>query len=268
MQALEVQTFLSSLNGGWVDPTTTVDTFKAGDPRAEVRGIAVAWMSYRWALEQAMALGCNMFVTHEPTYYSHRDADQQMLPRPATQAKRQFIEQSGLVILRCHDLWDQLPDIGIADAWGRLLGLGPAIAGQGFYRVYAVGGRTALDVARQVAVRTQPLGQEAIQLIGPPGHAVTRLAVGIGALTPLMKFIDDYQADLALCTDDGLVYWRDAAYAIDNNLPVIVVNHAVSEVAGIECLARRLQTQFPQIPVHYLAQQCMYQLVTGDTDSH
>jgi len=262
MQAFELQSFLNSLNGGWVDPLKTVDTFKSGDPQAEVRGIAVAWMSYRWALEQALALGCNVFVTHEPTYYSHLDTDAHMLRRPGTQAKRKFIEESGLVILRCNDLWDQLPAIGITDAWGKLLGLGPPIDGEGFYRVYDVTGRTALDVARQVAARTQPFGQEAVQLIGPSDQAVTRVCIGTGVVTPLLKFIDDYQADLAICTDDGLVYWREAAFAIDMHLPVIVVNHAVSELAGIASLASRLQTQFPQLPVHYLPQKCMYRLVT------
>jgi len=125
-----------------------------------------------------------------------------------------------------------------------------------------LGADIVLDVARQVAARTQPFGQDAVQLIGPSDQPVTRVCIGTGVVTPLLKFIDDYQADLAICTDDGLIYWRDAALAIDIHLPVIVVNHAVSELAGIASLASRLQAQFPQLPVHYLPQKCMYRLVT------
>ncbi len=46
MKARDLQSYLQSLNGGWVDPQKTVDTFKSGDPGAEVTGIAVGWMSY------------------------------------------------------------------------------------------------------------------------------------------------------------------------------------------------------------------------------
>ena len=46
--------------------------------------------------------------------------------------------------------------------------------------------------------------------------------------------------DLAICTDDGFTYWHDAAYAIDMGIPAIVVNHAVSEEAGLMNLARHL----------------------------
>jgi hypothetical protein len=41
-----------------------------------------------------------------------------------------------------------------------------------------------------------------------------------------------YRADMAICTDDGCVYWRDGVYAIDAGFPVALVNHPVSE----ECM--------------------------------
>src|SRR6185436_6480024 len=102
----------------------TVDTWKAGDPQADVRGIAVGWMSYTWALEEAAAHDCNLFITHEPTFYHHRDNDPVILAWPECVAKREKIAALGLTILRCHDLWDQLPGLGIPEAWGRKLGLG------------------------------------------------------------------------------------------------------------------------------------------------
>jgi hypothetical protein len=65
VRASDVRDYLSSLNGGWVNTERTVDTFKAGDPNAVVKGIAVGWMSYTWALREALRLGCNLFITHE-----------------------------------------------------------------------------------------------------------------------------------------------------------------------------------------------------------
>ena len=261
MQAHELQAFLRSLNGGWMNLDKTVDTYKSGDPATEVRGIAVGWMSYTWALRRALDLGCNVFVTHEPTYYDHYDNNERMFGMPGVRDKQRFIEDSGLVILRCHDLWDQVPGIGIPDSWADFLGLGQAVAGSGYFRVYDVSGRTARDVASQVAERTRPLGQQAVQLIGPANKLVTRLCIGTGAITPFLNSLTTYKIDLMLCTDDGITYWRDAAYAIDHDVPIIVVNHAVSEEAGLVNLANRLRAQFPDVPVHHIPQRCMYQLV-------
>ena len=152
LTAGEVYGYLKSLDGGWVQWDKTVDTFKSGSPAAQVKGIAVAWMSYTHALKKALELGCNMFVTHEPTYFNHRDDDARIFRFPAAKAKREFIEKSGLVILRCHDLWDQYPKIGIPSGWGQLLELGDPIEGSGYYYVYDGKGRTAGAVARQIAL--------------------------------------------------------------------------------------------------------------------
>ncbi|NIM93332.1 MAG: hypothetical protein GTO18_06435 [Anaerolineales bacterium] len=262
MNARELQAYLKSLDGGWVHPENTVDTIKSGNSEVEITGIAVAWMSYLWALEKAVELDCNVFITHEPTYYSHQGNDMEIFNLRSAFNKRAFLEETGLTVIRCHDLWDQFPDIGIPDSWGQLLGFGEAIDGNGFLRVYDVRGRTALDVAQQVASRTKEYGQEAVQLIGPADYPVTRLGIGTGAITPYRSFLHDYQVDLAICTDDGMFYCFEAAIAIDMGLPMIVVNHPVSEEVGMINLAHHLENQFPSIPVHHIPQGCMYRLIS------
>jgi putative NIF3 family GTP cyclohydrolase 1 type 2 len=263
MKAIDLYNYLHQLDGGWVDWDDTVDAFKSGDPQAEVRGIAVGWMSYTWALQRALQLGCNVFVTHEPTYYAHRDQPQAPWQLQGTRDKRQFIEDSGLVILRCHDLWDQYPGIGIPDSWGAFLGLGEAIAGEGYYRVYDARGLTAGEVARRIAGSVRDFGQEAVALVGPAEKPVQRVALGTGAITPFFHFIEKYNIDLAICTDDGFTWWRDGAYAIDNDLPVVVVAHSASEEAGLRNLAAHLKAAFPDSPVHHIPQRCMYRLVAA-----
>lgn len=264
MRASELQDYFQSLNGGWVNPSDTVDTFKAGDPATEILGIAVGWMSYTWALRRAVGLGCNVFVTHEPTYYSHRDNDDSVLRYAGVRAKRDFIEAHELVILRCHDLWDQFPVLGIPDAWAELLGLSHPVISEGYFRVFQTSGETARSIAQRVATRTAPLGQEAVQLIGPADKPAKRVVLGTGALTPFRHFLDAYDCDLAICTDDGLTYWRDGALSLDLEIPIVVVNHAVSEIHGMQKLAEHLAEKFPMIPVHFIPQTCMFQLVRGD----
>jgi len=258
----EVHGYLKSLDGGWVQWEKTVDTFKSGAPETVVKGIAVGWMSYTHALKRALELGCNLFVTHEPTYYNHRDNDPAIFRFPAVKAKREFIESTGLVIIRCHDVWDQYPKIGIPQGWGRLLELGDPIGGAGYFYVYDGKGRTAGAVARQLAARTASLGQPGVQLIGPENKPVNRIVLGTGAITPMFQFIEKLAADMAICTDDGFTYWRDGAYAMDAGFPVAVVNHPVSEEYSMSLLARHLSEKFPQVPVHHIPQRCMYRLLT------
>lgn len=265
MKASDLQAYFHDLAGEWQYPDDTVDTFKSGAPETAVRGIAVGWMSYTWALEEAHRLGCNVFVTHEPTFYNHRDRWELAQDLPVAQAKRAWLEESGMVVLRCHDLWDRIPEMGIPDTWGGILGFSEAIDGDEHVRVYDGGDRSALEIAQQVAAAVGSFGQEAVQLIGPQEPRVSRICTGTGAITPFFRYVEQFEADMAICTDDGIAYWKHGAYAIDARIPLLVVHHHVSEEAGVQGLAKHLQEAFPQVPVHYIRQRCMYRLVKGQS---
>jgi len=260
MKAQNIQDYLRLLAGEWQYPVDTVDTFKAGDPAADVHSIAVGWMSYTWALQRALELDCNVFITHEPTYYNHRDDDPAIFRFPGVREKRQFIEDNDLVIIRCHDLWDQIPGTGIPDSWGKLLDLGRPIDSNTYIRIYAAAGVTAGELARHVARCTAIYGQPGVQLIGSADKVVQRVSIGTGAITPYLDCVERFEIDLAICTDDGIDYWRDGGFAIDMNIPIIVVNHMVSEEIGMQRLAETLSRRFRSVPVHHIRQRCMYRL--------
>lgn len=260
LTAGDVNKYLNSLGTEWVDLSKTVDTFKSPGPEVEVKGIAVAWMSYTWALERALELGCNLFVTHEPTYYNHWDNDEKIFRFESARKKREFIEKSGLTIIRCHDVWDQYPEIGIPTAWGKLLELEGPIEGSGYYYVYDGKAQAAGLIAGKIAARVAELGQPGVQFIGPEDKPVNRIVLGTGAITPMFHFIEELGADMAICSDDGFTYWRDGAFAIDSGFPVAVVNHPVSEEYGMKLLAEHLAGKYPQVPVHHIPQRCMYKV--------
>ena len=246
-----------------MDLDHTVDTFKSGDPDSEIKGIAVAWMSTLKAIQKAIDLECNVLITHEPTYYNHHDApDSPIFTFEGARDKRDFIDRSGMVIIRCHDLWDQVPEMGIPASWGTHLQLGYLIGGRGYYRVYDVSGKTAGDVAQLVAAKTRQFGQPAVQLIGNPDRPVNRAVIGTGAITPFFTYITEYNADLAICSDDGFTYWQHGAFALDHDVPVILVNHAVSEEMGMINLTKHLAEHFPDISIYHIPQGCQYSLVS------
>ncbi len=53
----------------WVNWEKTVDQFMAGDPDAEVRGIATTWLATNARLTEAASMGLNFVIAHEGAFY-------------------------------------------------------------------------------------------------------------------------------------------------------------------------------------------------------
>src|SRR4051812_25027079 len=89
----------------------TVDTVKLGDTRQPLKRVAVTFLASIEVIEQAAALGANLLITHEPTFYNHPDQTDWLAGNPVYAAKRQAAEAAGLVIWRFHDTLHSLrPD--------------------------------------------------------------------------------------------------------------------------------------------------------------
>jgi len=260
----DVQRYLQTLASPWQYPADTVDTLKAGHPESTVSGIAVAWLPFSWALQRANTLGCSLFVTHEPTFYDHADAREELFALDIPAARRVWLQEKQMAVLRCHDLWDRYPQEGITDAWAEFLGLEDLIDGSEFSKLFAVPPTTARSYAADLARRTAPLGQPGVQLIGDGDRRVETVCIGTGAISPYLDLVSRFQPDLVVCSDDGLDYWRDGAFAVDGGPPIVVVHHGVTEEPGIAKLASVLRSAFPEVAVHHIEQRCMYEFVTAE----
>ena len=254
--------------GTWVDwQGGTCDGFKHGDPDAEVMGIAVGWQSLLSSLEEAHDRGCNLFITHEPTFYSHMDDDPAMMATSPARRKRAFLDRTGLVVYRCHDVWDRFPERGIIDAWSDFLQLGEPVRRDGYYRLHELPSTTAWEVAQRIGRRVAELGEQMVQFMGPRHKMVQRLAIGTGAITDVRRMVD-LGADLLLTTDDGVVLWRDGAWVADLGLPMIIVNHMTSEIPGLRQLAAYLGEQYPQVPVEFVGPTCSYEIMATERSQY
>jgi len=252
--------------GPWVDwDGSTCDGFKYGDPDREVTGIAVGWQSLQSALEEAHRKGCNLFVTHEPTFYSHMDDDEVLKTSPPAEKKRRFLDRTGMIVYRCHDLWDVYPRQGILDAWADFLGLSEPAVKSRYCSIHPVPTTTAWELALRIACRVKPLGQQSVQFIGTKWRMVSRLAIGTGAITPVREMIE-MGADVVLATDDGTSMWRDGSYAADLGVPIILVNHTTAEIPGVRQLAAYLAEQFAPMPVEFVGPTCGYQIYASETE--
>lgn len=259
MKAIDLDRHMRAV-GEWVDWEHTCDGFKSGSPETEVRRIAVAWQSTFPALREAHESGCNLFITHEPTFYTHMDDDADVFRYDHARRKKEFLEETGMAIYRCHDVWDAMPGIGIVDSWARGLGFeGEPVARDRFHVAHSVEG-TVRDVAERLREKVKAIGQERVLVIGDLDQPVSRIALGTGAITQLYVMAD-LGADIVVGTDDGMNLWSAGEWCLDRGLPLIIVNHCTAEEWGMMNLAHYVAGSFPQVLVKHIPQGCTYRLI-------
>ena len=245
--------------GEWVNWEKTCDQFLHGDPEVEVKGIAVCWCCSLPRLRDAEKRGCNLFVTHEPLY-SYLEPQENA--HPAEEAKSRFLRESAMTILRCHDTWDVMPEIGIVDSWSRFLGYaGAPAAAIKYYSAHDLPPQTtALSVALNTLERVRELGQQSVHFIGDSNRPVSRIALGTGAITNF-RLMAALGADILILTDDGTRLWESGHWSHDTGIPLIVVNHATAEEPGMMDMARYFSNQFG-MKVEHIPQGCLYETMS------
>jgi len=107
----------------WRD-TTTRDRFKFGGPDTVVTGIATSFMGTFEALTKATALGLNMLIPHEDTYWNDGDNTTLVENDPVYKMKVDFMTKHNVVIFRIHDhMHAQHPDFTFSGASRRTLSM-------------------------------------------------------------------------------------------------------------------------------------------------
>jgi len=115
-------------------------------------------------------------------------------------------------------------------------------------------------LAHDVGRRVRQFGQQAVLTVGDQNKKVSKVAIGTGAITSAREF-HRIGADVGIVTE--ITWWRDARWALDTGLPLIVVDHTVSEEPGLINLAKYLKRQFPEVKVEYLPTHCPFKVVTA-----
>ena len=235
----------------------TVDTFKAGNPDAEVKGIAVTMMATLDVLERAAAAGQNLIITHEPTFYNHLDRPDDLEQKendPVLAAKRAFIQEHGLVIWRFHDHWHRRKPDGIEAGMAHALGW-ENFQDSGNQYLFAIPETDLEHLASDLKSR---LKIRVMRVVGDPKLKVRKVALvpgasGFGKETRALE-ISDVQV---LVTGEPRE-WETVEYvadAVTEGKPkaLIILGHIPSEQAGMEECARWLKTFVSEVPVEFVA---------------
>ena len=224
------------------------DTFKAGKPDTEVRGIATSGMSTFDVLRRAASAGKNFVITHEPTFYNDRDVTASLGSDPVYLAKQRFIAGHNLVIWRFHDHAHAMrPDPLVAGS-ARALGW-TQYASPTDPRLYTLPATTLGELAADIARRT---GDRGIRVAGDPAMKVSRVALGPGyGMPPLTSGVDVSVGGEIAESGGNSEYVLDAA-AAGQPKGMIMLGHMMSEDHGMQEVADWLRTFLSDVPIAFI----------------
>lgn len=237
------------------------DVLVAGQPEAEVTGIATTFMATVDVLRRAAATGANLIITHEPTYYTTED-DTSWLTNSEDSvymAKMALMEQHGLSIWRYHDHMhaagrDQIYDGLIAElGWG-------GYEDKQYPKpwLYTIPATSLRELA---LFFKHKLGMKTIQTVGRGDLLCSRVGIlvgggslGLGRENMPMELMEQEKLDVLVCGEIG--EWTLTAYVNDAgqlgmNRGMIVLGHERSEEWGMKHMAHWLGTMLNPLPVHF-----------------
>jgi len=238
----------------WSEPT--VDTFKAGDPDTPVTCIATTMMATFDVLQRAAAAGCNLVITHEPTFYGHLDNTAELAKEndAVLAAKEQFIKEHHMVVWRFHDHWHMRHPDGIQTGMIEALGWEKYHAPDN-YNLFVIPETTVGQLAAWLKNR---LGIRTLRVVGDPNMKVTKIALNPGYPGfPAERHTLQRDDVEALVMGEGLE-WETIEYGADavaegRHKALIILGHIPSEQAGMDFCARWLKGFITEVPVRFIA---------------
>ena len=237
----------------WTEPT--VDTFKDGDPATPVTGIAVTMMATFDVLRRAAARRANLVITHEPTFYDHLDKLDVLEAEhdSVTAAKRAFIREHRMVVVRMHDHWHRRRPEPMAVNLARVLGWARYQVPDSEW-LYRVPETTLAELAATIRRR---LPAPTMRVVGDTALRVTEIALSPGAAG-----FDTHRKLLQQDAVEVLVIgeareWETVEYVADavtagRKKALIILGHIRSEQDGMDDFTRWLGTFVKEVPVTFV----------------
>lgn len=239
----------------------TVDGLVAGDPNAEVKGIATAFMATQEAIEQALKAGANLLISHEGIYYSHEN-DFALQNDPVAREKHKRIAESGIAIFRLHDYVHRYQPDGI------MAGLIEEAGWQAYVREYQPAAalldlppQTVKEIAGQLKQR---LAIPHVRVVGDPDGVCVKIGLLVGyrggGKTAIPLFAE-HDLDLVIAGEspewETPEYVRDAVYQ-GRRQALMLLGHGPSEAPGMKLLAARLRARFAGVPVFFIGEKPLF----------
>ena len=246
-------------------PPDTVDTLKGGDQLTPVTGIATTFLDTMDVLREAVKRGDNLIISHEPTFYNHRDETAAFKDDPVYKEKLAYIEQHHLVVYRLHDEIHADPAgdhilAGVYEALGWDKYPHRTDLGQPGQYFVTIPPTTLGELAKALQARLQA---RTMRVEGNPDLKITHVALVPGA-AGLQEHVAALNLDVDLLIAGEASEWETVEYvrdAVAQGKPkgMILLGHEVSEEPGMERCAKELRELFPAMKVdHIVARQALW----------
>src|SRR6185503_2663048 len=238
--------FIKDVPGGALKET--VDTLKTGSPDTIVTGIVTSMFATVAVIRDAIDLGANFIIAHDPTFYNHADETDWLKEDKVYQFKRALLDKHGIAVWRNHDYIHRLvPDgvtIGVLDKLD--------------WRKY-----TDKDTINILTMPPAPLKElirhaksrlliNKVRYVGDPDQKCSRVLFMPGAAggRRQIQAIEQVKPDLLICGE--IQEWETAEYVRDalakgDNISLAVLGHIASEEAGSEFMLNWLREKLPGV---------------------
>jgi dinuclear metal center YbgI/SA1388 family protein len=212
-----------------------------GDPAAAVSRVHVAVDPVEVVVEEAIANGAQLLVTHHPLFLGGTDSV------AATTAKGRLVHRlvtNGVALYVAHTNADVAPD-GVSDALAAAVGLTNARplepgATHGLGRIGELAEPTTLRDFTAAAAKALPATRWGVRAAGDPDRPVRTVVVGGGACAELAEPAAALGADVLLTSD--LKHHRTAEAVADLGIGLIDAAHWATEQPWVIAAAAVLAT--------------------------
>ncbi len=248
----------NSLGGEWLESGT--DGFKIGDPATPVKAIATTAMATVEVLKQAVKAGANLIFTYEPTFFGRQEnpSASPTFDDPVYKAKKEFIQQNGLVIFRLHDHWQARKEKEMTTGLAESLGWSKYRVSQDD-AIYGIPATTAEDAVALIRKKLNLRG--GLRAVGDRKARVRRVLLHPGAMPPSVMWQRYSEADLIIAGE--VREWENTHFAADlytagEKCGLVTIGRVVSEDPGMRACAEWLKQIVTEVPTQWIATGDLY----------
>jgi putative NIF3 family GTP cyclohydrolase 1 type 2 len=211
----------------------TVDTLKSGNKEIVVKGIVTAMFATIPVIRQAIALGANFIIAHEPTFYNHHDRTDWLENDATYQFKKKLLDDNNIAVWRNHDhIHNHQPD-GVFDGLHKKLGWTKNVQSGSPWNIEV----PAITLSALISHVKSKLGIKTLRYIGDENQSCKKILLMPGAPggERQIRSISEVQPDVAILGE--VQEWETPEYIRDSRasgkqISIIVLGHIESEDPG------------------------------------
>jgi len=238
--------FISGVPGGVLSPT--VDTLKAGSRDTKITGIVTTMFATIAVIRNAIDLGANFIIAHEPTFYNHPDDTDWLKDDDVYKFKINLLNQHNIAVWRNHDYIHHMKPDGVTISTLEQLDW-QKYADKDTLNIITLPPVTLKELIHHAKSR---LNIERVRYVGDPLQKCARVLFIPGAAGGRVQIdsIRQVKPDVLVCGE--IQEWETAEYVRDalakgDNLSLVVLGHIASEEPGSAYMLRWLSEKFPAI---------------------